>query len=142
MKINVKYMKYSVRNLSFLVALIILSSCAATASYGSDSEANKTKTRTFESTFDTVYRAAIEVAAEQNWSIKNSNNDAGYFLAKTPGSVKVLSDEVTVTLSKDDDNVIVIVKSKLGQKPNLEVVSKYLTELENRLIFTAPDSTG
>lgn len=135
-------MKYSVRNLSFLVAFIILSSCASTASYGSDSETNKTQTRTFESTFDTVYRTAMELAEEQNWNIKNSNNNTGYFLAETPGSIEVSSDEVTVTLSKDDGNVIVKVKSKLGQKPNREVVSKYLTELENRLIFTAPDSTG
>lgn len=135
-------MKYSIRNLSFLIVLTILSSCASTASYGSDLESSKTQTRTFKSTFDTVYRTAIEVAEEQNWTIKNSNNDAGYFLAETPGSIQVSSDEVNVTLSKDGGNVIITVESKLGQKPNREVVSKYLTEVEKRLIFTAPDSTG
>ena len=135
-------MKYSIRYLSFLVALINLSSCASTEGYGSGTKAIKTQTRTFESTFDSVYRTAIEVAADQNWNIKNSNNDAGYFLAEIPGSMNVSSDEVNVTLSKDDGNVIITVKSKLGQESNREVISKYLAELENRLIFTAPDSTG
>lgn len=135
-------MKYSICNLSFLIALTILSSCASTDSYGSEAEANKTQIRSFDSTFDTVYRAAIEVASKQNWNIKNSNNDAGHFLAETPGSMKVSSDEVKVILSKDNGNVIIKVKSKSGQKLNREVVSKYLTELENRLIFRAPDSTG
>lgn len=135
-------MKYSIRNLSFLVALIIFSSCASSQSYGSGSEAKKTHTRTFESTFDTVYRTAIEVAEEQNWNIKNSNNDAGYFLAEIPGSINVSRDEVSVTLSKDDGKVIVKVTSNLGKNSNREVISKYLSELEYRLIFKAPDSTG
>lgn len=126
-------MKFSFRNLATLVALTILSGCAATANYGSDSEANKTQIRTFESTFDSVYRAAIQVAAEQNWSIKNSDKDAGYFMAETPGSMKVWSDEVNVTISEEDGGIKVTVKSNLGQKPNREVVSKYLTALEKRL---------
>lgn len=110
--------------------------------YGSESEQYKTQTRTFESTFDSVYRAAIEVAADQNWSIKSSNNEAGYFLAAPPRNMKVSSDEIIVTLSKDGGNVVVTVKNKLDQMPNREVVSKFLKELENRLIFNAPDSTG
>jgi hypothetical protein len=126
-------MKYSIRNLSLLIVLSIFTGCAATANYGSDADANKTQSRTFESTFDSVYRAAVQVAAEQNWSIKNSDKDAGYFLAETPGSMKVWSDEVNVTISEEADQITVTVKSNLGQKPNRELVSKYLTELENRL---------
>lgn len=126
-------MKFSYLNVAFLMFLTILSGCATTANYGSDAEANKTQTRTFESTFDLVYRAAVQVAAEQNWSIKNSDKDAGYFLAETPGSMKVWSDEVNVTISEDEDHIKLTVKSNLGQKPNREVVSKFLTALEQRL---------
>jgi len=126
-------MKFSYRNVAFLMFLAILSGCATTANYGSDAEANKTQTRTFESTFDSVYRAAVQVAAEQNWSIKNSDKDAGYFLAETPGSMKVWSDEVNVTISEEEDHIKLTVKSNLGQKPNREVVSKFLTALEQRL---------
>lgn len=126
-------MKYCFRNLAFLIILIALSGCATTANYGSDAEANKTQTRTFKSTFDSVYRSAVQVAAEQNWSIKSSDKDAGYFMAETPGSMRVWSDEVNVTISEEDGHIKVTVKSNLGQKPNRDVVLKYLTALEIRL---------
>ena len=126
-------MKYSIRNLAFLIALTILSSCALTANYGPDAKENKTQIRTFESTFDSVYRAAVQVAAEQNWSIKNSEKSAGYFMAETPRSMKAWSDEVNVTISEEKGLIKVTVKSNLGQKPNREVVSKYLTALEQRI---------
>lgn len=126
-------MKYSFHNLALLVALVIISGCATTANYGSDSEANKTQIRTFESTYDSVYRAAIQVAGEQNWSIKNSDNDAGYFMAETPGSMRVWSDEVNITISQEEGHIKVTVTSNLGQKPNREIVSKYLIALEERL---------
>lgn len=127
-------MKYYFKNLAYLVVLISLSSCATTSNFGADAEASKTQTRTFESSsFDSVYRAAVQVAAEQNWSIKNSDKDAGYFMAETPGSMRVWSDKVNVTMSEEDGQIIVTVKSNLGQKPNRDIVSKYLSALEIRL---------
>ena len=127
-------MKYYFKNLAYLAVLISLSSCAASSNFGADAEANKTQTLTFESSsFDSVYRAAVQVAAEQNWSIKNSDKDAGYFMAETPGSMRVWSDKVNVTMSEEDGQIIVTVKSNLGQKPNRDIVSKYLEALEIRL---------
>lgn len=128
-----RILKKSIRTLSVFITLVVLSGCAATANYGSNSDENKTQTQTFKATFDSVYRSAIQVAAEQNWSIKNSDKDAGYFMAETPGSLKVWSDEVNVTISEKQDQVVVTVKSKLGQKPNREIVTKYLTALKKRL---------
>jgi uncharacterized FlaG/YvyC family protein len=128
-----RILKKSIRTLSVFITLVVLSGCALTANYGSNSDENKTQTQTFKATFDSVYRSAIQVAAEQNWSIKNSDKDAGYFMAETPGSLKVWSDEVNVTISEKQDQVVVTVKSKLGQKPNREIVTKYLTALKKRL---------
>ncbi|MEQ9309517.1 MAG: hypothetical protein RLN90_08690 [Balneolaceae bacterium] len=73
------------------------------------------------------------MAAEQNWNIKNSDKDAGYFMAETPGSMRVWSDEVNITILEKEDHIKVTVKSNLGQNPNREVVLKYLTALEIRL---------
>ncbi|XWN36278.1 MAG: hypothetical protein ROO71_09980 [Balneola sp.] len=127
-------MKHYFKNLAYLLVLLTISGCAASSNFGDDAEANKTQTRTFESSsFDSVYRAAVQVAASQNWSIKNSDKDAGYFSAETPGSMRAWSDEVNVTISEENDQIIVTVKSNLGQKPNRDIVSKYLIALETRL---------
>ncbi len=122
------------QNLVFLLVFTLLSGCATTANYGADAEANKTQTRTFDSTYDSVYLAEVQVAAEQNWSIKNSDKDVGYFMAETPGGMRVWSDKVNVTILEVQGQIKVTVKSNLGQKPNRDLVQKYLIALETRLL--------
>ena len=117
--------------LIFLISAFI--GCAVSENFGENAEANKTQQIELTASFEVAYRTAVQVAAEKNWSIKNSDSSAGFFRAETPSSARVWSDEVNVTITDEGDNIKITVRSNLGQEPNRRVVSEFLTEVKNRI---------
>lgn len=119
--------------LLILVFALINSSCAVSDNFGDNAEANKTQVLEVNSSFEVAYRTAIQVAAAKNWSVKNSDIDAGFFRAETPGSMRVWSDEVSVTITEDGEKAIITVRSNLGQEPNRKIISEFLSETKQRI---------
>ena len=116
-----------------LILTFIISSCAVSENFGENAEANKTQQIEINTSFENAYRTAIQVAAERNWSVKNSDSAAGFFRAETPGSARVWSDEVNVTIIEEGGKTIITVRSNLGQEPNRKVISDFLTDLKSRI---------
>ena len=116
-----------------LLFALINSGCAVSDNFGENSEANKTQVLEISTSFEVAYRTAIQVAAAKNWSVKNSDINAGFFRAETPSSLRVWSDEVSVTLVEDGEKIIITVRSNLGQEPNRKIVSDFLSEINQRI---------
>jgi hypothetical protein len=116
-----------------LVLAFIISSCAVSENFGENAEVNKTQQIEINTSFENAYRTAIQVAAERNWSVKNSDSSAGFFRAETPGSARVWSDEVNVTIIEEEGKTKITVRSNLGQEPNRKIVSDFLTDLKSRI---------
>lgn len=121
------------RFISLFIMCLMLTSCAASDNYGADAEANKTQTLEIDTTLEQAYRTAIQVAAEQSWNIQNSDSDAGFFRAETPGSMRAWQDEVNVTIAERGGVVRITVKSNLGQAPNRRIVADFLNSVEGKL---------
>jgi len=124
------------RHVSFftILSVLILSGCAASANLGSNAEENKTQTILLDTTdYDAAFRQAVQVAASENWSVKTSDREAGFFRAQTPSKLSAWSDEVQVMLNQKGSTIRVMVKSNLGQESNREIVATYLSKLKRKI---------
>lgn len=120
--------------LSALFSLFFfLTACAVSDNFSADAEENKTQILRVQADIMEVYRAAIQEAGVQRWTVISSDSEALFFTAEYSQTLRVWGDTVNVSLSESDGYVIIRVNSNLGQRPNREVVSKYLEALKNRL---------
>lgn len=117
--------------LTFLISAFI--GCAVSENFGENADSNKTQQIEVTVSFEEAYRSAIQVASEKNWSIKNSDSEAGFFRAETPSSARAWSDEVNITIIEEGEITKIIVRSNLGQEPNRKIVSDFLNDLQNRI---------
>lgn len=114
--------------------IILMSGCAATsANFGPEAEANKTQERTFEASYDEVYRTLIQTASLEEWEIKISDKDAGLIQGTTKQIMTRWSDDVSITLNSEEGSVVVVVRSKLGQKPNRTYIAGFLDKVAAEL---------
>jgi len=113
---------------------LIFLSCAYNENYGPNAEANRTQFRVYTNSFEEVYRAVIQEAAENNrWEVITSDNIAGYIKVKYEQYGNTWGDTVNLTISELDGKIRLIAKSELGQEPNRNRVQDFLNSLNTRL---------
>ena len=122
------------RLLLLIPVLIFLMNCAISENFGEKADSSKTQVRIFNSTYEDVYKLAIQTAGERNWTIKHSDFKAGFFSAHYPQTLKNWDDQVNVSIHDNlNDSITITVKSNLGQSPNRKIVADFLNALEDKI---------
>lgn len=116
-----------------VAALLFLTSCVSLSTHSLENTMQKTE---IPNDVEQAYQFAYRTAMELNWVMTHSDSHMHAFTASTPQIMKRWEDTVNVFIEKSENGSVIVVKSKLGHKPNAEYIGLYLRSIKDKAMIS------